>query len=135
MMLLHRNALRSTTAVRAALANISACAFSSSSAAEPARYQHDDTLGRLLQTQLDDIHAAGTYKKERVITSGQESEIRVQGRQGTVLNMCGTMISAHTCTQIRTATPCMDCFRALECGKGRAARRTLIDGIASASVC
>ena len=90
----HRGALACPAAVRCALAGLAApralSSSSSASAAEPARHEHGDTLGRLLKTQLADIRAAGTYKKERVITSGQEAEIRVEGRQGTVLNMCGT---------------------------------------------
>ena len=57
-------------------------------AAEVARKEHNDTLGVLLRKQLSEIEAAGTYKHERVITSGQEAEIRVAGRQGMVLNLC-----------------------------------------------
>ena len=90
----HRGALACPAAVWCALAGLAApralSSSSSASAAEPARHEHGDTLGRLLKTQLADIRAAGTYTKERVITSGQEAEIRVEGRQGTVLNMCGT---------------------------------------------
>src|SRR3989441_991020 len=40
-----------------------------------------------LLAQLDDIRAAGTYKRERIITSPQDAHIRVaDGRP--VLNMC-----------------------------------------------
>jgi len=42
----------------------------------------------ILQSQLDDIKAAGTFKVERVITSPQKSQITVQGMDKQVLNFC-----------------------------------------------
>lgn len=42
----------------------------------------------ILQTQLDDIKAAGTYKVERVITGPQKSLISVDGVEKKVLNFC-----------------------------------------------
>lgn len=42
----------------------------------------------ILQTQLDDIKAAGTFKVERVITSAQTSQITVEGMQKKVINFC-----------------------------------------------
>lgn len=41
-----------------------------------------------MQTQLDDIKAAGTYKIERVITSPQTSQITVEGMPKKVINFC-----------------------------------------------
>lgn len=42
----------------------------------------------ILQTQLEDIKAAGTFKSERVITSPQKSKISVEGMKTKVLNFC-----------------------------------------------
>lgn len=42
----------------------------------------------ILQSQLEDIKAAGTFKSERVITSAQKSKISVQGMKKEVLNFC-----------------------------------------------
>lgn len=42
----------------------------------------------ILQKQLEDIKAAGTYKTERIITSPQESNISVEGSPKKVLNFC-----------------------------------------------
>ncbi|KAL7024494.1 hypothetical protein ACKWTF_013066 [Chironomus riparius] len=42
----------------------------------------------ILQTQLDDIKAAGTFKTERVITSAQKSQITVDGISKKVINFC-----------------------------------------------
>lgn len=42
----------------------------------------------ILQTQLDDIKAAGTFKVERVITSAQTSQITVEGIEKKVINFC-----------------------------------------------
>ena len=47
---------------------------------------HDNFRQRLLH-QLDDIRAAGTYKRERVISTPQDAHIRV-GNGGELLNMC-----------------------------------------------
>lgn len=41
-----------------------------------------------MQEQLKDIKAAGTYKKERVITSQQKSQISVDGIPKKVINFC-----------------------------------------------
>eukprot|EP01012_Entosiphon_sulcatum_P055932 TRINITY_DN7863_c0_g2_i2.p2 TRINITY_DN7863_c0_g2~~TRINITY_DN7863_c0_g2_i2.p2 ORF type:complete len:406 (+),score=105.70 TRINITY_DN7863_c0_g2_i2:305-1522(+) len=40
------------------------------------------------QKQLEGIEAAGTFKRERIITSPQSANIGVQGTQGKVLNFC-----------------------------------------------
>lgn len=42
----------------------------------------------ILQQQLDDIKAAGTFKTERVITSPQRSQITVDGFPKKVINFC-----------------------------------------------
>ena len=42
----------------------------------------------MLQAEIDGIHAAGTYKNERVITSPQRSEITVEGSDELMLNFC-----------------------------------------------
>lgn len=42
----------------------------------------------ILQTQLEDIKAAGTYKVERIITSPQQSKISVDGLSKKVINFC-----------------------------------------------
>lgn len=42
----------------------------------------------ILQKQLDDIKAAGTYKNERIITSSQSTNINVKGSKGAILNFC-----------------------------------------------
>lgn len=42
----------------------------------------------ILQKQLDDIHAAGTYKNERVITSPQNTVINIEGSSAGVINFC-----------------------------------------------
>ncbi|BFZ15584.1 hypothetical protein BsWGS_18622 [Bradybaena similaris] len=42
----------------------------------------------LLDQELEGIQGAGTYKSERIITSKQGPLIRVQGRQGEILNFC-----------------------------------------------
>ena len=41
-----------------------------------------------LRPELDSIRAAGTWKTERVITTPQAAAIRVQEREGDVLNFC-----------------------------------------------
>lgn len=45
-------------------------------------------LTDIAKAQLDAVKAAGTYKKERVITSPQSSTIAVAGSAGQVLNFC-----------------------------------------------
>lgn len=47
-----------------------------------------DATRELLRGELDGIKAAGTYKKERVLTSPQAAEITVAGTDGVVLNFC-----------------------------------------------
>lgn len=42
----------------------------------------------ILQKQLDDIHAAGTYKNERTITSPQNTVINIEGSSAGVINFC-----------------------------------------------
>lgn len=42
----------------------------------------------ILQKQLHDIHAAGTYKNERVITSPQRTIIKIEGSSAGVINFC-----------------------------------------------
>lgn len=59
----------------------SSCALSRySSAAASLR----ENLGK----KLDAIRDAGTWKNERVITSPQAAAIRVQGKDGEILNFC-----------------------------------------------
>ncbi len=43
---------------------------------------------QVLSQQLSEMKNAGTYKKERIITTPQESAIRVSIKDGTVLNFC-----------------------------------------------
>jgi hypothetical protein len=47
-----------------------------------------DKLKEVLEKQIQDIKDAGTYKKERVITSSQNSEISVKNSKSHVLNFC-----------------------------------------------
>ena len=47
---------------------------------------HQALLNDVLSKQLQDIQKAGTYKKERVISSPQEMEIISDGKK--VLNFC-----------------------------------------------
>lgn len=42
----------------------------------------------ILQNQLNDIQAAGTYKNERVITSPQKTIINIEGNSRSVVNFC-----------------------------------------------
>lgn len=59
----------------------SSTAFYSTSAAS-------SKLKTILQSQLKDIEDAGTYKRERVITSKQGPNITVQSSSQNVLNFC-----------------------------------------------
>ncbi|KAK3611875.1 hypothetical protein CHS0354_021308 [Potamilus streckersoni] len=52
------------------------------------RYVAAETVRQLLQTELDGIKEAGTWKNERVITSRQGSVISVKGQQAKILNFC-----------------------------------------------
>ncbi|XP_069087487.1 2-amino-3-ketobutyrate coenzyme A ligase, mitochondrial [Pleurodeles waltl] len=45
-------------------------------------------LRQVLGSELEAIRGAGTWKGERVITSKQGARIRVDGRQGEILNFC-----------------------------------------------
>lgn len=47
-----------------------------------------DTLSTVIQDAVAEMKAAGTYKKERVITSAQDALITVEGRRDPVLNFC-----------------------------------------------
>ena len=54
-------------------------------------YRNASALNRLkihLDEQLESIREAGTYKKERIITSKQGPYIRVAGRNNDILNFC-----------------------------------------------
>ncbi|XP_058830809.1 2-amino-3-ketobutyrate coenzyme A ligase, mitochondrial [Topomyia yanbarensis] len=46
------------------------------------------SLRSVLQSQLDEIRNAGTYKKERIIVSPQATSISVEGSSGKILNFC-----------------------------------------------
>src|ERR1043165_1462364 len=46
------------------------------------------TIKEQLQHELADIKASGLYKDERIITTAQGVEIKVEGREGTFLNFC-----------------------------------------------
>lgn len=46
------------------------------------------TIKEQLQQELADIKASGLYKDERIITTAQGVEIKVEGREGTFLNFC-----------------------------------------------
>jgi glycine C-acetyltransferase len=48
----------------------------------------NDRFREHLQTQLDEIRAAGLYKSERVIASPQDARVSVVSRQQPVLNLC-----------------------------------------------
>ena len=43
---------------------------------------------QVLEDQLQAIREAGTYKNERVITSRQDVNVRVQGQTADLLNFC-----------------------------------------------
>eukprot|EP01137_Pigoraptor_chileana_P019755 Opistho-2@81219 len=47
-----------------------------------------DKFRQIVAKQLEEIRSAGTYKKERYITTPQNTSIGVQGTQGKVLNFC-----------------------------------------------
>lgn len=56
----------------------------------------------ILQKQLNDIHAAGTYKNERVITSPQDTVINIEGSSRSVLNFCANnYLGMSVCETIR----------------------------------
>ncbi|XP_072163199.1 2-amino-3-ketobutyrate coenzyme A ligase, mitochondrial-like [Diadema setosum] len=45
-------------------------------------------LGNAMNEVMEAIHEAGTYKPERVITTRQAADIRVEGSSGKILNFC-----------------------------------------------
>ncbi|XP_072889582.1 2-amino-3-ketobutyrate coenzyme A ligase, mitochondrial [Hemitrygon akajei] len=45
-------------------------------------------LNTVLETELERIRGAGTWKSERIITSRQGPRIKVQGSEGAILNFC-----------------------------------------------
>lgn len=45
-------------------------------------------LRSILQEQIDGIKEAGTFKNERVITSPQNTQIKVSGSDKFILNFC-----------------------------------------------
>lgn len=42
----------------------------------------------ILKHQLNDVHAAGTYKNERIISSPQKTVINIEGSSKSVVNFC-----------------------------------------------
>lgn len=42
----------------------------------------------ILQKQLNDIHVAGTYKNERIISSPQKTVINIENSSKSVINFC-----------------------------------------------
>ena len=65
-----------------------AAAAFSSTPARPAPPAPRPALEEMLTGQLDDMHAAGTYKHERVITTPQTSSISVEESDVPVINFC-----------------------------------------------
>lgn len=55
---------------------------------ETGQLPQEDSLKRVLTVALNDIHQAGTYKQERLITTPQASEVAVEGVDGHVVNFC-----------------------------------------------
>lgn len=54
----------------------------------------------ILKNQVNDIHEAGTYKNERIISSPQKTAINIEGSSESVVNFCannylGMSVSAH----------------------------------------
>lgn len=54
----------------------------------------------ILKNQLNDVHAAGTYKNERIISSPQNTVINIEGSSKGVINFCannylGMSVSDH----------------------------------------
>lgn len=47
-----------------------------------------DNFRKILQKQLGEVHAAGTYKNERVISSPQNTVINIEGSSKSVINFC-----------------------------------------------
>lgn len=42
----------------------------------------------ILKNQLNDVHAAGTYKNERIISSPQKTVINIEGSSKSLINFC-----------------------------------------------
>lgn len=66
------------------------------------------SLRDVLNAELDSIREAGTWKSERVITTPQAASIRVQERDGAVLNFCANNylgLSVSTVVGGRCACP------------------------------
>ncbi|MCB9638627.1 MAG: glycine C-acetyltransferase [Myxococcales bacterium] len=64
----------------------------------------------VLREQLQEIEAAGTYKRERIIASSQSASIRVQARDEEVLNFCANnyLGLSNNETLIQAAKEAMD---------------------------
>ena len=64
-------------------------------------------LTKILDTHIRDIQLGGTWKEERVITTKQASEIKVQGRSDKLLNFCANNylgLSVSACSHFVTIT-------------------------------
>uniref|UniRef100_A0A8D8BDR6 2-amino-3-ketobutyrate coenzyme A ligase, mitochondrial n=1 Tax=Culex pipiens TaxID=7175 RepID=A0A8D8BDR6_CULPI len=83
-MLLSKQLICKGASARANLYTPIACFASAAAPSTPA----NRAFREIIQTQLDDIQQAGTYKKERVIVSPQATAINVEGSQGKILNFC-----------------------------------------------
>lgn len=47
-----------------------------------------DNFRTILRNQLNDVHVAGTYKNERIISSPQKTVINIEGSSKSVINFC-----------------------------------------------
>lgn len=66
----------------------------------------------ILKNQLNDVHAAGTYKNERIISSPQNTVINIVGSSKSVINFCANNylgMSVNICRQIKTFVITNDC--------------------------
>lgn len=76
----------------------------------------------ILQKQLDDIHLAGTYKNERVISSPQKTVINIEGSSKSVVNFCAnnylglSVCPKHFTIRISFNSRFMN-FISFQCGK------------------
>lgn len=76
-----------------------------------ARFAHADALGTVISKSLEEIKSAGTYKKERIITSAQSANITVDvGGKKDVINFCANnyLGLANNPTLISAAKKAMD---------------------------
>ena len=68
----------------------------------------------ILGAEVAAIRAAGTYKHERVITTPQAAKIRVQEREGSLLNFCANnylgLSVSYLCTLTLTAMIACSCL-------------------------